>query len=236
MYKEIRDELVKISDKEFAKMTAKTCPDVDINMILGIRIPELRKKAKEIAVSSEYRNYIDEGNKQKDNKYIEEIIMEGLVIAYCKMDLKEKLEYMKLYIPQITNWLINDVVCSTLKVRKKQERMMLWDFIAPYLKSPNQFEVRYAVTTMLDNFIVEEYVDGVISRLDNVTNKGYYAEMAVSWTLAEIGIKFNDKAMKYLKGNNNLDTFTFNKTLQKMRESYRVPIELKEELKKMKRF
>ncbi|MBR2587767.1 MAG: DNA alkylation repair protein [Bacilli bacterium] len=234
MYKKVRKELIEMSDKEFAKMTLKTCPEADIASILGIRVPQLRKKAKEIAVSSEYKKYIDEGKKQKSDKYVEEIILEGLVIAYCKMDLKEKLEYMKLYIPQISNWLINDIVCSTLKVKKEQEKEMLWNFIIPYLESSNQFEVRFAVTTMLNNFIVEKYVDEVISKLDKVTNKEYYAEMAISWTLAEIGIKFNDRAMKYLKGSNNLDKFTFNKTLQKMRESYRVPAEQKEELKKMK--
>lgn len=130
---------------------------------------------------------------------------------------------------------INDTVCSTLKVKKEQDKNMLWNFILPYLKSKNQFEVRFAVIIMLDNFIIEEYVDKVIAQIDKIDNEEYYAEMAVAWTLAEIGIKFNNKAMDYLKGNNNLDKFTFNKTLQKMIESYRVSKEQKEELKVMKR-
>ena len=88
---------------------------------------------------------------------------------------------------------------------------------------------------MLDNFIVEDYVDEVIEKIDKIENKEYYVEMAMAWTLAEIGIKYNDKAMKYLKGDNNLDKFTFNKALQKMRESYRISNEQKEELKAMKR-
>ncbi len=51
----------------------------------------------------------------------------------------------------------------------------------------------------------------------------------------KFGIKFNDKAMKYLQGKNNLDKFTYNKTLQKMRESYRIDSEQKKLLKSMKR-
>ena len=176
-----------------------------------------------------------ECNQPKSEKYLEETIIEGLVIAYSKVDLEEKLELMKEYIPQIDNWMINDTVCATLKVKNKQEQEKLWHFILPYLKSENQFEVRYAVITMLDNFIVEEYVDRVITELNKVENNEYYAEMAIAWTLAEIGIKFNDKAMNYLKGKNNLDKFTFNKTLKKMRESYRISKEQKEELKAMKR-
>ena len=59
--------------------------------------------------------------------------------------------------------------------------------------------------------------------------------MGVAWTLAEIGIKYNDIAMEFLKGKNNLDKFTYNKTLQKMIESYRITDEQKVELRKMKR-
>ena len=235
MFNEIRKELINMSDKKVAKMTLKVCPTADIKDILGIKIPELRKKAKKMIASNEFEQYIEESNKIESKKYIEEIILQGLVIAYSKAELEEKLEYMKSYIPQISNWLINDTVCSTLKVKKKQEQKMLWNFIVPYLKSQKQFEVRFAIIMMLDNFIIEEYVDKVISNLDKVKNKEYYTEMAIAWTLAEIGIKFNDKAMEYLKGNNNLDKFTFNKTLQKMRESYRISQVQKEELKAMKR-
>lgn len=235
MFEEIRKELIKMSDKELAKLTAKICPDTNIDEILGIKIPELRKIAKKIAVSNEFEQYIEESDRKTYKRYIEETIMVGLVIAYSKIKLEQKLKYLKKYVPQIKNWLINDTVCATLKVKKEQDQSMLWDFIIPYLKSKNQFEVRFAVIMLLHNFIIEEYVDKVIAQLDKIDNKEYYAEMAVAWTLAEIGIKFNDKAMKYLKGNNNLDKFTFNKTLQKMRESYRIPKEQKEELKAMKR-
>ncbi len=41
--------------------------------------------------------------------------------------------------------------------------------------------------------------------------------------------------MNYLQGENNLDKFTFNKTLQKMIESYRIDKEQKVILKSMKR-
>ena len=235
MYKKISEELIEISDKELAQFTAKLCPDTDVDRILGIKIPDLRKMAKSIVKSNEFKQYIDEINKQKDDRYIEETILQGLTIGYSKLELEEKLKYIRDFIPQITNWLINDTVCSTIKVKKEQERKKLWNFIVPYLKSENQFEVRFAVVMMLGNFIIEEYVDEVILELDSIENKEYYAQMAISWTLAEIGIKFNDKAMKYLKGENNLDKFTFNKALQKMRESYRIPKGQKEELKKMKR-
>ena len=88
---------------------------------------------------------------------------------------------------------------------------------------------------LLDYYITEEYVDKVIEILDSIKHEGYYAKMAVSWSLAEIGIKFNEKLMNYLNGNNNLDDFIYNKTLQKMIESYRIDKKQKIILKGMKR-
>ena len=92
----------------------------------------------------------------------------------------------------------------------------------PYFSSNKEFEIRFAVIMLLDYYINEKYVNQVIEILDKVKHDGYYVKMGVAWCLAEIGIKFNDKLLAYLNGENNLDKFTFNKTLQKMIESYRI--------------
>ena len=150
------------------------------------------------------------------------------------MKLEEKIEYIKLFIPKIDSWAITDTVIPTFKFKEK-ELVQVWKFILPYTKSEKEFEVRFAVIVMLDYFIVPQYVGKVIKTLDGIKNDAYYAEMAIAWTLAEIGIKFNDKLMTYLKGDNHLDKFTYNKTLQKMIESYRISEEQKAELRSMKR-
>ena len=88
---------------------------------------------------------------------------------------------------------------------------------------------------MLDYFIIDEYVDKVIERLNKIKHEGYYVKTGVAWCLAEIGIKYNEKLMNFLNSKNDLDDFTYNKTLQKMIESYRITKEQKLILKEMKR-
>ena len=78
-------------------------------------------------------------------------------------------------------------------------------------------------------------MDRVIERLNEINHSGYYVKMGVAWCLAEIGIKYNEKLMNFLKNKNDLDDFTYNKTLQKMIESFRITKEQKEVLKRMKR-
>lgn len=116
---------------------------------------------------------------------------------------------------------MTDTFAPTLKVKDK-DLENYWNFIIPFTKSDKEFEVRFAIISMLDYYIREAYVNEVIKILDNIKHEGYYVKMAIAWTLAEIGIKFNNILMTYLESDNNLDKFTFNKTLQKMIESYRI--------------
>ncbi len=229
MINEIRQELRDLMDEKYAKFNQKLCPDTKRKM-LGVRIPELRKLAQKIAKQDNWNEFL----KQADDNCFEEVLLQGLVIAYKKIEMYEKLEYVKWFVAKIDSWAICDTFCPTLKI-KPQDLPKVWNFLEPYLHSKQEFKVRFAVIMMLDYYITEEYVDQVLAKLDLVSHQGYYVKMAVAWCLAEIGTKFNEKAMNYLKSENHLDKFTFNKALQKMRESYRIDKEQKEVLKAMKR-
>lgn len=227
VYVEIEQRLLNLADEDYKSFNSKLCPDTKMEM-LGIRIPKLRALAKEMVKENLWEEFL----KEAEDKYFEEIILQGLVIAYSKKNLEEKFEYMKPFIPKMDSWAITDTFTPTLKIKDK-DLEMYWDFIMHYIKSSKEFEIRFAIISMLDYFIRDEYVDKVIKILDRINHEGYYVKMGVAWTLAEIGIKYNSKLMKYLE-NNNLDKFTFNKTLQKMIESYRITDEQKVILKSMK--
>ena len=227
----ILNELISASDEKYKEFNKKLCPDTKREM-LGIRIPILRKLAQKIVKNEEYdwETFVSNENP----KYFEEVILQCLIVAYSKIELEEKLEYMKIIIPRIDSWAITDTIIPTLKI-KNNDLEKYWKFILNYISSDKEFEIRYSVVSMLDYFIIDDYVDEVIKILNNISHEGYYVKMAVAWTLAEIGIKYNNKAMIFFKGKNNLDKFTYNKTLQKMIESYRISDEQKIILRNMKR-
>ena len=232
MKAKIREELFKYKDEDYAKFNKKLCPDTK-KEIIGVRIPTLRKIAREFVKHEDYTCYLEE-TLANDDKYFEEVILQGLIIGYSKIELQDKLMYIKKFVPKIDSWAISDTFIPTLRFKEKDLKEV-WDFILPYTKSNKEFEVRFAVIMMLDYFINDEYVDKVIKVIDEIENDKYYAQMAMAWTIAEIGIKFQDKAFEYLKGDNKLDKFTYNKSLQKMIESYRIKDEVKSLLRKMKR-
>ena len=233
----VKGKLISLGDEKLKKFNQKLCPDTK-RKIIGIRIPVLRNFAKQLIketnINSNQKEKLDILLKNLDDEYLEEIIVQGFLIGYSKLDIEEKLIYVKEFVPKMDSWIVSDTFVPTLKIKQEDLEKVL-EFIKPYFKSNQEFEVRFAVIMLLDYYITEKYVDEVIKILDNINHDGYYVKMGVAWCLAEIGIKFNDKLMLYLKGKNKLDKFTFNKTLQKMIESYRIDDKQKTTLKEMKR-
>ena len=227
VYMNVRNELIKLTDAKLADFNKKITPDINWEM-LGIKTPVLRSFAKELL-----REYgLDKTLSMIQNKYYEEIMLEGLVTAYAKLPLNAKFEYIKKFVPKIDNWAVCDTFVPTFKF-KENDLNRVWEFILPYINSDKEFEIRFAVVMILDYFIIPEYVDEVIKILNRINHEGYYVKMAVAWTLCEIGVKFNDKFMKYFM-KTNLDKFTYNKTISKMCDSFRIADEQKQLLRTMR--
>ena len=229
MIREIRNILLSLAENEYKEFAKTLCPDTK-RKILGIRIPILRNLAKEIIKKYDWKKYIE----NNEIEFLEEVLLQGFIIGYAKIDFCEKLKYIEDFVPKIDSWEITDTFVPTLKI-KKENLEQYWKFISKYFDSKEQFEVRFAIISLLDYYITENYIDSVLNILKKIKNEGYYCKMAIAWTLAEIGIKYNGKLMKFLEQNKrNLDRFTYNKTLQKMIESNRIDKEQKNILRTMK--
>ena len=86
----------------------------------------------------------------------------------------------------------------------------------------------------MDYYLTEEYIDKVLKIYNNIKSDAYYVKMAVAWALSFCYIKFPEKTMQLFESN-QLDDFTYNKSLQKIIESSRVSKEEKDKIRKMKR-
>lgn len=222
---EIRSKLFNLSEDEYRNFHSKLCPNTE--NILGVRLPLLRNIAKDLAKNN-WEAYLN----NPYNEYYEEIMIEGLTIGYIKTDINTRLKYIKRFIPKIDNWAICDSFCNNLKFTKKNLNEV-WEFISTYLSSNKEFELRFAIVMMLHYYINEEYIDRVLHILNDINHEGYYVKMAVAWAISFAYIKFPHKTLVFLK-NNNLDSFTYNKSLQKIIESTRVSNEDKDLIRSMK--
>lgn len=223
---EIRAYLEANAEEKFQKFTSGLIPGTD--EILGVRVPLLRKLAGKLA-KEDWSTYLAGA---RDSSY-EEIMPQGLVIGYAKMELKEALAWAHAFIPKIHDWSVNDAFCSTFKIAMKH-REEVWEFLMQYKQSTREFEQRVVAVMLMDYFLVDEYVDRVLEVWNELKHEGYYCRMGVAWGIATAYAKFPEQTHAFLL-ENQLDTFTYNKAIQKMLESYRIPQEKKAILRTMKR-
>lgn len=225
---DIQKRLLKESDEKYKKFSSALLPTTEQEKILGVRLPVLRKFAREI-----YKNsgtlFLQENNLQ----YFEEIMLQGMIIGLVKDDDKVIKKYIKNFITKIDNWSVCDSFCCGLKFVKGREENFL-EFIKPYLHSKKEYEVRFAVVILLDYYICDKYIDTVLNLLEQVKHEGYYAKMATAWAISMCYVKYPQKTFEFLK-NTKLNSQTVNKAVQKITESLKVDSETKKKVISLKR-
>lgn len=228
MYEMLIDEIKNLADEQYRKFHGALIPGVKVEF-LGVRVPKLRVLAKRIT-REDWREFL---NEYQDSNIYEVIMLYGMVMAEAKCGFEEKLSYVEKFVPRIDNWAVCDIVSGDLKdIKKHQERM--YKFLQPYLNSEKEYELRFAVVVLMQYYITEEYIDLVLDWYGKIHHEGYYVKMAVAWGISVCFVKFRGKTLEFLK-NCNIDTFTYNKAIQKMRESCRVSTEDKEMLRELRR-
>lgn len=226
---DIKKRLKEISDPKYKEFHTNLCPGV--NNILGVRIPVLRNYAKQLLKE----NNIEDLLGILDDKYYEEIMLQGMIIGLStKEDMGKILKYTKNFIPKINNWAICDTFCAGLKITKKNEEKM-WEFIQEYLSSKEEFYIRFGLVMILDYFIKEEYLQEIFEIFEKVKSDKYYVQMAEAWAISICLIRFYDETIEYLN-KCTIDNFTYNKAIQKALESYRINDEQKKFLKSLKKY
>lgn len=222
----LRTKLNEAVDEKYREFHKSLVPGLE--QMLGVRMPKVR----EIAKWASKQEWQEEWDELANTSY-EELLIKGILIGYGKLSQEEQTIYLQKFAPLINNWAVCDCCCSTWKFMKKD--MEYWfSFLMPYVTSENEFEVRFAIVSLLDHFITDTYIDRLFTVFDTVRHEGYYVKMAVAWAVSICYIKFPEKTWEYLE-KGTLDVFTHNKAIQKTRESYRVSKEEKERLLSLKK-
>lgn len=223
---EIKRELQELAEPEYRDFHAHLLPGVE--NIMGVRVPAMRKLAKK-AARQDWRAYLADPS---DDTY-EEIMVQGMVIGYAKMETAERVSHLNEFVPKIDNWAVCDCCVSTCKFMAKDQE--LWfEYLLGQIETGTEFRIRFGAVALMDYFVSEEWIDRVLAVYDKIRHEGYYVKMAVAWGISVCYVKFPEKVRAMLK-DNHLDDFTQNKAIQKIRESYRVSREDKEEIRRFRR-
>ncbi len=226
-YARFKDRLLQSAEDAYRRFNEKIIPDY--SPILGVRMPVLRKLAKEIAKGN-WRSYLKAA---RDDSH-EEIMLQGMVIAAVspKLEFSETLRYLTYYVPKLNNWSLVDAFCGDMKIiaRHQQET---YAFLTRYLKSAEEYAVRFAIVMLLHYYLDAQYLPEVFALFNSVRHTGYYVQMALAWAVSIAFVKMPEETWAYLR-QNRLLPWTQQKALQKILESNRVTQETKAQIRRLK--
>ncbi len=219
---EIDTLLRSLAEPEFRDFTSKLMPGTD--NVLGVRIPKLRAIAKDIP-KDDWREFL-----AYPSHSFEHTMVRGLVIATAPMDTDERLRLTDMYIPEITNWSLNDTFCNSWKFPKKDSEKV-FSYCLALVDRHEEFPSRVGAVMMMSHFLDEEHIDAVNEKLVTCPRCGYYLDMGIAWALSFCYIKFPEKTEEALF-DGRLEYEVLNMTVRKICDSFRVEKSEKERLKK----
>lgn len=222
---EIRAELFSLKDEKYADFHAGLIPTAERKSIIGVRLPNLRKLARNIVKDGDYAEFLQD----LPHQYLDENTLHALIIS-AFTDYAQAITYTEKFLPYIDNWATCDAFGPQVFKKYPEE---VYAKIKIWLKSSHTYTVRFGIVTLMSNFFDREFQPEMLELLAEVNSEEYYINMALAWCWCEALIKQYDEAIGYIT-EHKLSKWVHNKTLQKARESYRFTPEQKNYFESLK--
>ena len=221
----ITNTLFSIKDEQYKIFMAKLLPTVDESRLIGVRVPLIRKLARNM------------NNTDKDSllnslphRFYEEDMLHAFLIAEIK-DYSLCVQHINKFLPHVYNW----GVCDSLRPQcLKNSKNLLVEDIKRWLKSTHPYTVRFAIEMLMVHFLDGDFRIEYLDWVSKTDIEEYYVKMMVAWYFATALAKQYDSALPYVE-KHRLPLWTHKKAIQKAVESHRLTKEQKEYLRKYDR-
>ncbi len=222
MKKDILKTLYSMADAAYGDFGAKLIPNISRDCFIGVRTPALRKFAKDLIKSGEYKGFI----LHLPHKYFEENQLHAFILSEIK-DFDILIKELSRFLPYIDNW----ATCDQLNPKIFKKNLdLLYRYVSKWIKSKEVYTVRFAIKVLMQYWLDDKFDEKYADMVANIKTDEYYINMMRAWYFATAAAKQFDRILPYFKLN-VLDEWTRNHAIQKSLESYRVPNKNKEILR-----
>ena len=220
--KEIQDKLYALQDTKYRDFQGKLIPTVDSDTIIGVRTPDLRKLAKELAKQDDIGTFLE----SLPHSYFDENQLHAFILSELK-DYNRCIQGVNTFLPYIDNWATCDQLSPKVFRKHKSELLIQ---IKSWLKSDATYTIRFAVGMLMQHYLDDDFNTAYPKLVAAIRSDEYYINMMRAWYFATALAKQYNTIIPYI-GQKKLDAWTHNKAIQKAVESYRITPEQKEYLK-----
>ncbi len=221
----IIDRLFALKDERYQQFQSSLIPTIDPETIIGVRVPIIRKLAKELKGSDEAEVFLN----QLPHQYYEEYLLHSYIICLNK-DFPTCIYQVNSLLPYVDNW----AVCDTMSPKAfAANPQLLLPHIADWISSDHTYTIRFGIKMLMDHFLGDLFTTDHLRMVASLRSDKYYVNMMVAWYFATALAKQYDSVIPWLE-QQRLDDWTHNKAIQKAVESRRITEEQKLYLKSLK--
>lgn len=221
----IQERLFAMQDLAYKDFHCKLMPTVDRERVIGVRTPELRKLARELAKSPEAGPFLGE----LPHQYYDENNLHGFLISLMK-DYGETVAALDRFLPYVDNWATCDLMSPKVFQKHPAE---LPEQARRWMGAEHVYTIRFGIGVLLEFYLDGHFRTEYLDWAAELRSEEYYVNMMTAWYFATALAKQYEAAVPYLE-ERRLDTWTHNKAIQKAIESRRVTEERKAYLRGLK--
>ena len=223
---EIQKKLFSLRDEEYREFNSKLIPTVNKDRVIGVRIPEVRKYAKELYGNGQGREFI----KNLPHGYFEEDNLHAFILEQIT-DVDELISQLDKFLPYVDTW----ATCDSMnpKVFAKYPEVVMKNAVR-WINSDDTYSIRYGILLLMKHFLGDNFSCEIADIVAEIKSEEYYVNMMIAWFFATALSKQYDRILPYIK-NDKLGLWCHNKTIQKAIESNCLTPEQKTELRRYKK-
>ena len=222
---DITEKLFAMQDTAYKEFHQKLMPTVAKENIIGVRVPDLRNFAKTYAKSEEADTFL----KVLPHVYYEENNLHAFVVEQEK-DFEKALFLTEQFLPYIDNWATCDMFFPKVFLKRPE---IMYQKALEWIASGHTYTVRYGIGILMRMFLTERFSEEILKKVAAIRSEEYYVNMMIAWFFATALDKQYSSAVVYIK-QRKLAPWVHNKTIQKAKESLRIPKEIKTYLNGLK--
>ncbi|MCR5638324.1 MAG: DNA alkylation repair protein [Lachnospiraceae bacterium] len=218
-------ELFEMQDEKYRDFQSALIPGSDLEKVIGIRTPLLRKYAKNLPLEDAKAFLLE-----LPHEYFDENQLHAFIVSEIK-DIDACIKEVNIFLPYVDNWATCDQM-SPVIFKKHKDKLLVE--VKRWIASSETYTVRFGIKMLMQHFLDEDFNIEYPEMVAKIQSEEYYVKMMIAWYFATALAKQYDSVIPFIE-EGRLEKWTHNKAIQKAIESFRITAEQKKYLRTLKK-
>lgn len=218
-------ELFEMQDEKYRDFQSTLIPGSDLEKVIGIRTPLLRKYAKNLPLEDAKAFLLE-----LPHEYFDENQLHAFIVSEIK-DIDACIKEVNTFLPYVDNWATCDQM-SPVIFKKHKDKLLVE--VKRWIASSETYTVRFGIKMLMQHFLDEDFNLEYPEMVAKIQSEEYYVKMMIAWYFATALAKQYDSVIPFIE-EGRLEKWTHNKAIQKSIESYRITTDKKKYLRSLKK-